>query len=325
MFDVYDLVEDNIREINKYLCYVDQMSFKFATHHKVKLDFDSIIKKKLSQHVHNPDHFVKALQNNYCYISGSFLLACLYDEHHNNECHNNESHNHECHNDSIKINYSDIDIYEFTRSDGYNCSDYRPYNDLEKIEKYYYENGYKKYDSHIYNDIVYIIRQYVLSVDKKIPLQHILIRHNIKEFIDKSFDIDICKNMYNGNLQVYSWDNLIQRSSCIKPTWILISGYISNMIEDYEDDNEDIKGIDNIYFYKKNMKRINKYINRGFNIYLHKNFNQIGELFNKYKLTCCENNCVESPEKICICFEDGMHVFKEFIKSDFYQEYEKLL
>lgn len=98
MLSIKDLIFDNIFEINRYLCYVDQFAFKLALGKKfqsVKLDFMKIVKEKLQPHVHNVDEFLNFMNKNNCVISGSFMLDCLYDKNWSN----------------------DIDIYEFYDED----------------------------------------------------------------------------------------------------------------------------------------------------------------------------------------------------------------
>lgn len=201
---------------------------------------------------------------------------------------------------------------------------YHSVEDMADMEKYYYQNGYMRERSSIYEDIIYIIREYKKDRDTKIMLQNILVRHDdIREFIEKSFDIDLCKNFYDGKLRVFSWDNLINRSSCITPTWILTSAYHLFKELSYFEDSMQI-----MYHNKKptqlinekHIERMKKYNDRGFNIYPHKNFTEICELFTKHMFKYRNEEEYDHTYRL-----DGMKTWKNFITSDLYEEYIKLL
>lgn len=315
--NILDLPEDCIYEINKYLCYVDQMALKFSLCHNVKLDFISILNKKLSEHVKDVDKFIDELIKNKAIISGSFILACLYD--------NN--------------NYNDIDIYEYNKSDNYYYSNhYKPFDEMSKMQQYYYNQGYKwnsiksiKSESK-FCGVIGRVRNFNY-LDNNISIQNILVNCNIMKFIDNSFDIEICKNIFNGTLMVKSWDNLFKRSSHIIPTWVLMVGnqYYCNDIKIFKklimyDDSCDIsitKYHDKNILKNKLLKELeekhiyrgNKYIERGYNIYKHKNYYEIYDIFidNLISIFWESNN------------DDYKGAYTIFINSSLYTKYLNLL
>ncbi len=283
-----DLPEDVIGEIHTHLCYVDQVSFKISICHKIKLNFKSIIKRKLEHHVEDPEDFINALTQNNCYISGSFILACLYDN----------------------MDYSDIDIYEYVDGN-YNCNNFGPYENVSPMQRYYYEHDYECTTDSIFTDIIYIIRGFsskkmCIKYNNNVQIQHIVIRSNIKHFISESFDIDLCKNIFNGNLYVYNWDNLIGRSSSIKPTWILTSGYSLRLTSK---NTTNVKELNEAH-----EKRIDKYVNRGYTVFRHPKYKEICNLFEKHMIK------YDLTHK-----NDGLNAWKLFVENDMYAEYLKLV
>ena len=113
----------------------------------------------------------------------------------------------------------------------------------------------KPYDNRGYNMMVQTIREY------KNIFQHICTPIDPFLYIKRSFDLDICKNTFDGNnLYVKDWNKLIERRDIIRP-----NGYIMLFYE--------CRGTyDDIY-----SKRLKKYIDRGFELKKHAKYNEIIE------------------------------------------------
>lgn len=211
--------------ISDYLCYVDKMSLKLVCKKssKIKLNFKKVILGKLSKYIDDPKEFCKKLFECKAIISGSFILACLYDT----------------------DNFGDIDIFDETNVQ----------NNITRFSHYLYLERKYSYDFYLY-ELVYNIRNFNVSGTK---LQHIALYMNPIKFINMTFDMEICKNYYDGkNLYVKSWTKLIQRKDYIKPNGLLMSFYTN----DYEVD-------------ELSEKRRIKYIKKGFDVTLHPNYGKI--------------------------------------------------
>ena len=90
-------------------------------------------------------------------------------------------------------------------------------------------------------------------------IQHIVVDRNPIIYIDMSFDMDICKNYFDGKkLCIKSWNKLINRQDYVKPNALLMVNYTNNS---------------NVRELSK--KRIEKYRNRGFDIDWHPLYDQI--------------------------------------------------
>lgn len=310
--DILDIPEDCIYEINQHLCYVDQMAFKLALLHDVNLFFEPILKHKLSENVKDVDKFILNLINNKACISGSFILACLYDT----------------------DDYNDIDIYEYTNGDYYS-NNYKGFDDLSKMQQYYYEQGYRFNEHGKFVGVIQYIRNFKYTGKN---IQNIMVRQqNIIDFIDVSFDMEICKNIFDGTLKVKSWDNLINRSSHIIPTWVLLignryycsdinafSGTFKSSLSESREFMNTIHNYDQLGFKEKILHeldelheiRVNKYINRGYKIRKHINFDLIYDIFIDNILDVYNKHKKEG-------IYDGTYM--NFINSNNYHKYLELI
>lgn len=215
--------------ISIFLCYIDNYSLRLVCKKssKIKLDFKKIIIDKLSKYIDNVDMFLIKLIESRAIISGGFILACLYD------------------NDL----FDDIDMFDRVND---------PKLDHSILSNYLYET-YKIYDSKPFN-FTYRIRAFHIK-DKNKKLQQIAVELDPSDYINMTFDMEICKNYFDGNnLYIKSWDKLIKRSDYIKPGNLL-------MLKEYIKRNVSCLELSKI--------RMNKYIKKGFNISLHPKYKEI--------------------------------------------------
>lgn len=259
--------KDIVCAVQRFLPYIDQVALSFTCrwlHQIGTISFIRVIWGKLSKHVHNPVEFCQKLKETGSVISGSFILSCLYDD----------------------AKYSDIDIYESV-----NCK-YR-HEDIYEIEgfhfnKWLYEKQYTNINpgGNTFEGPIYMIREYAhlqnynwyvkprypkqvqtayvnyirKCVEKNNikPIQYIAIRKMpIREFIEFGFDMDICKNIFDGEkLFVKSWNMLFKKKSYILPKSVLMSFYGIN----------------------KDKERMQKYLYKGFDVKLHPNYHKMQKI-----------------------------------------------
>lgn len=210
--------------IAEYLCYVDRMALKMTSKvmSRVSLDFKGLVNKKLSKYIDNPDDFCQHLFDSKAVISGSFIIACLYGT----------------------DDFNDIDIFDYIE-DVY----------FTQFSNYLYADCGYKYEGHLYGQ-VYMIREFFIGGKK---IQHISLYLEPHAYMDKTFDMDICKSYFDGRkLHVKSWQKLWHRTDYIKPNGLLMRYYI-----------------DNINVEALSQSRIDKYKARGFNIGFHPHYQEI--------------------------------------------------
>lgn len=217
------LTKDMWQYIADKLCYVDQYALRCVCKRtaKIKLDFKAIILERLSRLVDDPEKFCEMLYQTDTILTGSFILACLYNT----------------------DNFKDLDTYS-------NKFDKQYINDWSQ----YLYSKYP-YDSKIYEN-VYMIRDFHLPTT---TLQHIYIWLPPKQYIDYTFDLDISKSHFNGRkLYIKSWSKLLRRCDLIKPNGLLMKYYSQTV---------DVESL--------SKKRMKKYINYGFDIQFHPQYNDI--------------------------------------------------
>jgi len=264
MIYLTDLPLEIFYHFRDFLCYVDFQSLRFTCHylHSTPLkDFKKLIAHKLKKHTENPEELLNIVNLSKGCISGSFILAILYDQDF----------------------YNDIDIYENFNGnipeDIYNITSFSPFSENISSEKkinldYNYQgtkiSAYLKQFLNVdpnnnscgYNIICSCVNNYKI-------FQHILIPFNLPKFIFNYFDMDICSNMYyNDRLYVKSWDKLFSRIDIIRPDCVL--GMTLASI------NESKTRI-----LEKTNTRIIKYNQRGFKITKHPQYDQIFETIQK--------------------------------------------
>ncbi len=242
--------------ISQYLCFFDRIKLKLTNKYAfncVKLNFKDDFCKKMSNIVDNPFEFCEQMKINNTYVSGSFILDVIY----NTDC------------------AGDIDIYEGDDkcTEYYDC-DFRldniKYSNRLKFLQYMYtldldnfSNGTKS-DFTSYNGPIYLIRNYKTKKSNT-QIQHIVVRSkNVDKFIENSFDLDICKNYFDGEkLKIGYLDKILTKKDYIRPLSLLMEFYV------------DMNDGDNNNQHTLTYERMKKYIDRGFDIKKHPNFDKI--------------------------------------------------
>lgn len=289
------------------ISYVDNINFRFTCKYSKNMplpNFENIFIKRLLEHNIVPSYsdailFCNNLYETGAYVAGSFILDCLYDTNY----------------------HQDIDIYDQT--DSVNIHTYKSqYSELTgryyelndsfkkfgddnlKFTQCLYKMGFKSIGSgsgpdlilrsfiHTSNNNFDIIKDNVSYYNPNklvnkftnhsiqiIPIG-LTLRNNersfIPRFISASFDLEICQSVFDGhNLHVKNIDKILNKYDYIKPNTRF-------MLHVYPQDDND-EGI-------LTIKRMNKYIERGFNIEQHPKYNEIEEFVrttlksNKYSL-----------------------------------------
>ncbi len=292
--------------IAKYATYVYAMSLKFTCrkiNQDLKLNFIEVFKERIGKHVPDPTEFCDMMYKHQVYISGSSIMAFLYDTN----------------------DYNDIDIYEWETTPKINCKEVASIssattethasttNSLKNTK-----NGNGIMEGHIcycrseYHFCIgearleflqYLYRKCNFSPELRAgnsgtnalnsyfrvnnsttnKFQHIATKHNPNKFIYVTYDLDICKNVFNGqSLTVKSWDKLIRKRDVITPTYLLNMGiqymrtvdyyhnYTKTSLEEYM--KSDYK-IDRATYISRSIikfeERKLKYEKRGFKIIQH--------------------------------------------------------
>src|SRR3989338_11089042 len=208
----------------------------------------------------NANDFCIELTKNKCVISRSYILDCLYGTNNANDI------------DIIKkIEIKDEDDEWFHQNNCHTGYSYDIDNgnlQVDNFIKYLHHMGAKEIYStgkhKLTRCILLNVRNYTIN-NKKI--QFIMINQDIRKYIDYVFDMDICKNYFDGQkLYIKNLAKLMGKYDFYKPI-NSVAKYL------YQPNNNN-----NI----SNECRINKYIKRDFNIQKHKNFDYIENLVKKY-------------------------------------------
>lgn len=242
--ELSDLPPEIIYNLTNFLCIVDRMSFRFTCwgfyNSCIDMDITPFIIKKLRDI--NPEidsyEFLSMINNN-TVIGGSFLVACLYDS----------------------DDYETIDIYESYSTVNsivprmekykYDVNDFLHSITCEEIDSI--RTG-PDFDDHLFNNVLicskitkflsgYCSRIYHsrkkfsdqfwknmgFRICKKL-FRRFLIRGDIKEFIYFISNLNLCRNYYDGNLFISSWDALITRTSIVKPNLWAANQHVGSSI-----------------------------------------------------------------------------------------------
>lgn len=284
----YIIIFDNIDVMNyiaDYLCYVDLWSLTIAypplkEYISAKYyDVNKIIFKRLEEIFGNN---IKKIMDNLIkydhYISGSFLLQCIYD---------------------VKWN-SDIDIYCLNE---FNFIDLKDINDdnLFFLKTLYELNDFKQtQEAHNYHYLPVTSRSYSYNEYK---IDHVIVKpfiesykpesrkmlmipehkyDNVFQFIDRMFDIDLCKIVYDGKkLYIKNPYDLFTRSSIAHSR---LTDYIRSSFW-WEETINLLELLDIV------LGRIDKYRDRGFKI--DTDFDVDNEIYNSFDDMV---RCVDSKE-----------------------------
>lgn len=300
MIYLTDLPLEIFYHIRDFLCYIDFQSLRFTCHYfnsAPPQDFKRLVAQKLKKHTDNPEELLNIIDQAKGCISGSFILAVLYDQDF----------------------YNDIDIYENPNTtipdDVYNITSFSPFSEDESL-KSGISIDFSCQDTPISNYI-----RTALNIDPNIDsrgysmicscvknykiFQHILIPFNLPKFILNYYDIDLCSNMYyGGQLYVKSWDKLFSRTDVTRPDCILGMTYPTV--------NESKN-----YIAEKTQKRIEKYNQRGFNITKHPQYDAILEVVKKCPSSYPNNDFHEREIRIVDIFNLENPSNKSIILGDF--------
>lgn len=251
--NIIDLPDDIFTLLYKYLCYVDSQSLRF-THSRLftmpQPPFAEIAITKLGRHVKEPEKLCDKILEKKAIVSGSFVLACLYNT----------------------AWYNDIDIYEGREEtkDPYLASVWDDEYNRNCLGAYLYSLFDGKYHHSTYAPQTYIIRNFG-------KFQQIIVGMDVKKFIYRTFDLDLCKVAFDGKkLYIKNWDVLFSRKDKIKPNYSIMLFY------DHSDN--------------KCAERMHKYNQRGFSITLHPKYDEILQYQNKVKqsATYCKHKTLLS-------------------------------
>ena len=302
-FDCIDL-------ITKDLSFIDILSLKYTSKnfHSLKFNFlnfkDIFIKRLLEGNVvPNKEYALKFCENLYdtgAYVAGSFILDCLYNTNYHNDIDVY---------DQIVTKRNDRKICWFGHQDDQNLKFTQSLYDLNfesiwsfsemelPLRNFINMNspecsciGYGRekefgYDTIKSKNLIQIIPINLQLKDNE--------RSVIPRFIKASFDLDICQNFFDGRkLYIKDIFKLIYRYDHIKPnTKFMLQVYETN--KTYGNNVNDYgNGVNNINYgqyktkittseheefheTKNTIERINKYINRGFNIGYHPKYDEI--------------------------------------------------
>lgn len=257
---------DCLQLIGNRLSIVDTRSLRLvcslASKIKTPIFRDVFIERLLEHHIvptiEEANEFCNGLFESGAYVSGSFILDCLYQT------------NFHC----------DLDVYDVTNNDG----EYKPGTDNMKFMQYLYKSGFKNLTMRYRS--MYNMRNYLHSTypgNKTLEhsghqfeccdtIQVIPIPMPIPKFVNSTFDLDLCKNIFNGNdLMVRDWNKLISRRDHIKPNTETLWNFYHEgyeTVDDYMLDRMPSKS-------RTALKRIEKYRSRGFDIQTHPLFDEI--------------------------------------------------
>jgi hypothetical protein len=294
------------KEIASYLSYIDILTLQSTcqlTSLLILSNFKDIFMSKLMEH-HVVPHlklaktFCKNLFETNAYVSGGFILDCLYNtnDHHDIDIYdytnidNYKSFFSYDDNDIIKnlpftkkmydmkFNWIDCDTGEHVKLRKYIHNTYPNAFDIDK--HYNNNNGRNRHFNYDYAGLFekpkfkkkYSDSHKNFIQNCKDLIQIIPIKMNIKNnerspiprFIKSSFDLEICQNLFDGqNIHIKNVKKLIYRYDYIKPnTKFILSLY------DIEYDNN-------------TQERIEKYRHKGFNIQYHPQFDFIDNKITK--------------------------------------------
>jgi hypothetical protein len=220
--------------------------------------------QRISLYVKNPKKFCDNLKKYDGYVSGSFMLAVLYDQ-------------------NI---YNDIDIYEYTPSGKMEFKENGDSRYLQFLQYLYKECGFATgnppHRSNDYNDDNAMQATIRVSNSTGNPFQHIASKIDPLDLIYQTYDMDICKNVFNGKkLRVKSWYKLITKKDDLVPTYYIthgkygiLSGY-QDIVITPDQINEKLSQELEVFIEKskrRTYERLEKYNARGYIIKIHPNW-----------------------------------------------------
>src|SRR3989338_5744531 len=250
------ICEDIQSCMNEYLSVLDKynMAKIYNRDFNMKEEFMGSIKVKLGKFIEDVDDFLRKLEENNCVISGSFILDCLYGTDYCN----------------------DIDIIKVMKADRHFGVGANGMLVMDEFMEYLHKIGAKsvlhtrdmsdsidhQVTTNLSRYILLQVRDYEIKSKK---IQVIFVTKNVPEYIENVFDMDICKNYFDGKtLYIKNIDKLVNKYDFYKPI-NAVAKYL------YRHDHNDT-----------NHSRIDKYRDRGFNIMKHPQYSHIENTIKKY-------------------------------------------
>jgi len=298
MLDI--LTEDCISNIQPHLSYIDILCYKLSSksnYNKMILpEFRDRFIEKLLQHsilpsLEDAKLFCGNLYNTGAYVAGSFILDCLFDTNYHRDIDiydqtgfdlipikEEERIFHECCQEEKdrKYEYSGSDKFKNFESKNlqFTQSLYKlGFRNVKSIggpdpiirHFLYKSNPIIEKNSNYQGDTWFSIKHTTNDCIQIIPIDMSLKpneRSVIPRFIKSTFDLDICKNIFDGKkLQIKNLNKLIYKYDYIKPnTKFMLTIY------EHDDENENEEAT---------KKRMGKYLERGFDIKLHPEYDKI--------------------------------------------------
>ena len=284
------LNSDCLSFILSKLSYVDNLSFRLAckSYKNIPLqNFKNIFIERLLEHhiVPTYEDAIKFCDNLYetgAYVAGSFILDCLYNTnyHQHIDIYNQtnsvdiERSNHYVHYDMFKFGDNKMKFTQSLYSSGFvyvddenedpnlvvRCFLHKSYPGLK--HKLVIDSNNSKVITPKTNDCIQIIPIGLTPKDNE--------RSVIPRFISASFDLEICQSVFDGcNIHIKNVDKIINKYDFIKPnTRFMLSMYPDDLFENWE--NYDMIKDNSLI-----AKRMNKYIERGFDIKFHPKYEEI--------------------------------------------------
>lgn len=268
------ILTDTLDNVSSFISYIDLISFTiafpdirnyvFKSKYNMKKIIDDRLKEIFGEKV---DEVIANLIKFNNIISGSFILQCLYN---------------------VSWDGSDIDIYCLNNKSSYYYHEIEPVNFKDPEDKYQPKDlsslGFLKYMSISglkctkFNECITrysymsILASRKYQFNTELEINHIIISNkkkskahkiyeNFYSFIEYMFDLDICKNYYDGkHVYIYDIHGLLYRRA-------QLSLNINKYVENY-DAKIGYKSLSEISQMSKDhlMERYQKYIDRGFKI-----------------------------------------------------------
>ena len=281
--EVYNKIGSYLPLIEQYCISImskDTKKFSDSIGFNIQSEFKKYFIKNIKNTVSNPEDLCVQLKNNNCVVSGSYILDCLYGTNYSSDIDIFKNVNNGINQDVYCTRTLDIPEQQHLNSHLYEFKSYlakigAKQNEIPELHdddnSGYCGRGYNP------NGPGYNVRCILLNVSNYIlndkTIQFISITKDYREYIDTVFDLDICKNFFDGEkLYIKNIDKLVKKYDAYKPINSVCKYlYNPNLSE------------------QNNLSRMGKYIQRGFDIKKHDKFSEIkqriDEKVNIYKLS----------------------------------------
>ena len=276
--EIYNSIGSYLPLIGQYCMSImckDTKFFSDSVGFNIQTEFKKYFIKKIKNTVNDAEDLCIQLKNNNCVVSGSYILDCLYGTNYSSDIDIFKNVNNGVNQDVYCTKTLDINERRQQNSHLY---EFRPYltkigaepNDF--ISWSQNNNNHPNSQNHGNNVRCILLNVSNYKLNDKI-IQFISITKDYREYIDAMFDLDICKNFFDGEkLYIKNISKLIKKHDTYKPI-NSVGKYLYN--PDLSEQN--------------NLSRMEKYIQRGFDIKKHDKFSEIKqrieEKVNAYRLS----------------------------------------